>query len=130
MFFRLLLLFTLVPLVELYILFKVGGLIGALNTILIIVVTGIAGAYLARSQGFKVVKRINRAIEEGRTPANELLDGLFILIGGFTLLTPGFLTDLLGLSMLFPLTRTLYTRFALKLIQNKIDTGQWFIHRY
>ncbi len=130
MFFRLLLLFTLVPLVELYILIKVGGLIGALNTILIIVVTGIAGAYLARSQGFKVVKRINRAIEEGRTPANELLDGLFILIGGFTLLTPGFLTDLLGLSMLFPLTRTLYTRFALKLIQNKIDTGQWFIHRY
>jgi UPF0716 protein FxsA len=130
MFFRLLLLFTLIPLIELYILIKVGGLIGALNTILIIVVTGITGAYLARTQGFKVIQKINLAIEQGRTPGRELLEGLFILIGGFTLLTPGFITDIMGLSMLFHPTRSLYIKLALRLIQNKIDTGQWFIHRY
>jgi UPF0716 protein FxsA len=130
MFFRLLLLFTLIPLIELYILIKVGGMIGALNTILIIVVTGITGAYLARTQGFRVIQKINLAIEQGRTPGRELLEGLFILIGGFTLLTPGFITDLMGLSMLLPLTRSFYIKIALKLIQNKIDTGQWFIHRY
>ncbi len=130
MFFRLLLLFTLIPLVELYILIKIGGLIGALNTIFIIVITGIIGAYLARSQGFKVIQKINLAMEQGRTPGRELLEGLFILIGGFTLLTPGFITDLMGLSMLVPLTRRGYIKIALKLIQNKIDTGQWFVHRY
>jgi len=130
MFFRLLLLFTLVPLVELYILIKVGGLIGALNTILIIVATGITGAYLARTQGFKVIQKINQAMEQGRTPGRELLEGLFILIGGFTLLTPGFITDIMGLSMLLPLSRALYIKLALRLIQNKIDTGQWFVHRY
>lgn len=130
MFFRLLLLFTLIPLIELYILIKVGGLIGAINTILIIIVTGITGAYLARTQGFKVIQKINLAIEQGLTPGRELLEGLLILIGGFTLLTPGFITDIMGLSMLFHPTRSLYIKLALRLIQNKIDTGQWFIHRY
>jgi len=130
MFLRLFLLFTLIPLIELYILIKVGGLIGALNTILIIVITGVTGAYLARSQGFKVIKRINQSVEQGRTPAQELLEGLFILIGGFTLLTPGFITDILGLTMLFPWTRSLYIKIGVKLIQNKINTGQWFIRRY
>ncbi|MFW6124327.1 MAG: FxsA family protein [Acidobacteriota bacterium] len=130
MFFSLLLLFTLVPLIELYILIKVGGLIGALNTITIIVITGIIGAYLARSQGFKVIQKINLAMNQGRTPAQEFLEGFFILIGGFTLLTPGFVTDIMGLSMLFPPTRSLYIKLALRLIQNKINTGQWFIHRY
>ncbi|MBD3415328.1 MAG: membrane protein FxsA [Candidatus Aminicenantes bacterium] len=130
MFFRLLLLFTLIPLIELYILIKVGGMIGAFNTILIIVITGILGAYLARSQGFKVIQKINLAMEQGRTPAQELLEGLFILIGGFTLLTPGFVTDLMGLSMLLPLTRAFYIKIAAQLIQNKINTGQWFPYRY
>jgi len=130
MFFRLLLLFTLIPLIELYILIKVGGLIGALNTILIIIVTGITGAYLARTQGFIVIQKINLAMEQGRTPGRELLEGLFILIGGFTLLTPGFITDIMGLSMLLPFTRSFYIKIALRLIQNKIDTGQWFIHRH
>jgi len=130
MFLRLLLLFTLIPLIELYILIKIGGLIGALTTIFIIIVTGIIGAYLARSQGLKVIQKINLAIEQGQTPAKELLEGLFILIGGFALLTPGFITDIMGLSMLFPPTRFFYIKLAVKLIQNKINTGQWFIRRY
>ncbi|MFW6136872.1 MAG: FxsA family protein [Candidatus Aminicenantaceae bacterium] len=127
MFFQLVILFTLIPLAELYILIKVGGMIGALNTILIIGATGILGAGLAKSQGLQVMRKINLSAEQGRFPAEELVDGLFILLGGFTLLTPGFLTDLLGLSMLFPPTRKLYKKLARRIIQNKMETGQWMI---
>lgn len=127
MFLQLVILFTLIPLVELYILIEVGGMIGALNTILIITATGILGASLAKSQGLQVMRKINLSAEQGRFPAEELIDGLFILLGGFTLLTPGFITDLLGLSMLFPPTRTLYKRLARRMIENKMETGQWTI---
>ncbi len=127
MFLQLVILFTLIPLVELYILIEIGGMIGALNTILIIAATGILGAGLAKSQGLQVMRKINLSAEQGRFPAEELIDGLFILLGGFTLLTPGFITDLLGLSMLFPPTRTLYKRLAKRMIENKMETGQWTI---
>ncbi len=127
MFLQLVILFTLIPLIELYILIEVGGMIGALNTILIIAATGILGASLAKSQGLQVMRKINLSAEQGRFPAEELIDGLFILLGGFTLLTPGFITDLLGLSMLFPPTRTLYKRLARRMIENKMETGQWTI---
>jgi UPF0716 protein FxsA len=127
MFLQLVILFTLIPLIELYILIEVGGMIGALNTILIIAATGILGASLAKSQGLQVMRKINLSAEQGRFPAGELIDGLFILLGGFTLLTPGFITDLLGLSMLFLPTRTLYKRLARRMIENKMETGQWTI---
>ena len=129
MFFKLFVLFTIIPIAELYLLIKIGGLIGALNTVLIIFLTAVIGAYLAKTQGFIVIRKINQALNEGRLPARELLDGLFVLLGGFTLLTPGFLTDLIGLSMLFPPTRILYSKLAVRIIQNKIETGQWRIHR-
>ncbi len=130
MFFKLLILFTIIPIAELYLLIKIGGLIGALNTVLIIFLTAVIGAYLAKTQGFIVIRKINQALKEGRLPAQELLDGLFALLGGFTLLTPGFITDFIGLSMLFPPTRTLYIKLSVQIIQNKIETDQWRIHRY
>ncbi len=129
MFFKLFVLFTIIPIAELYLLIKIGGMIGALNTVLIIFLTAVIGAYLAKTQGFIVIRKINQVLNEGRLPARELLDSLFVLLGGFTLLTPGFLTDLIGLSMLFLPTRILYTRLAVRIIQNKIETGQWRIHR-
>ena len=129
MFFKFFILFTIIPIAELYLLIMIGGMIGAFNTVLIILFTAVIGAYLAKTQGFIVVRRINQALNEGRIPAQELLDGLFVLLGGFTLLTPGFLTDIIGLSMLFPLTRILYIKLAVRIIQNKIETGQWRIHR-
>ena len=129
MFFKLFILFTIIPIAELYLLIKIGGMIGAFNTVLIILFTAVIGAYLAKTQGFVVIRKINQALNEGRIPAQELLDGLFVLIGGFTLLTPGFLTDFIGLSMLFPLTRILYIKLAVRIIQNKIETAQWRIHR-
>ena len=129
MFFKLFVLFTIIPIAELYLLIKIGGMIGALNTVLIIFLTAVIGAYLAKTQGFIVIRKINHALNEGRLPGWELFDGLFVLLGGFTLLTPGFLTDLIGLSMLFPPTRIPYIKLAVRIIQNKIETGQWRIHR-
>jgi len=130
MFFKLFILFAIIPIAELYLLIKIGGLIGALNTVLIIFFTAVIGAYLAKTQGFIVIRKINQALNEGRLPARELMDGLFVLLGGFTLLTPGFLTDFIGLSMLFPPTRILYIKLAARIIQNKIETDKWRIHRY
>lgn len=129
MFLKLFILFTIIPIVELYLLIKIGGMIGALNTVLIILFTAVIGAYLAKTQGFRVIRKINQALNEGRLPARELLDGMVVLLGGFTLLTPGFLTDFIGLSMLFPPTRILYIKLAVRIIQNKIETGQRRIHR-
>ena len=129
MFFMLFILFAIIPIAELYLLIKIGGVIGAFNTVLIILLTAVFGAYLAKTQGFIVFRKINQALNEGRIPAQELLDGLFVLLGGFTLLTPGFLTDLIGLSMLIPLSRNLYIKLAVQIIQNKIETGKWRINR-
>jgi len=127
MFFKLFLLFTIVPILELYLLIKIGGVIGAFNTVLIIFSTAIIGAYLAKSQGFLIITKIQQAFGEGRTPARELMHGLFILIGGFTLLTPGFITDIIGISMLLPLFRQYYIWLAERLIRDRIETGQWKI---
>ena len=125
MFFKLFLLFTIIPIAELYLLIKVGGMIGAFNTVMIILITATLGAYLAKSQGFIVLTKINQALNDGRIPGDELLHGLFVLIGGFTLLTPGFITDFLGLSMLLPPVREIYIKLAKRIIQDKIDSGNW-----
>jgi len=125
MFFKLFLLFTIIPIAELYLLIKVGGMIGAFNTVMIILITATLGAYLAKSQGFIVLTKINQALNDGRIPGDELLHGLFVLIGGFTLLTPGFITDFLGLSMLLPPIREIYIKLAKRIIQDKIDSGNW-----
>ncbi len=101
------LLFTVLPALELVVLIKVGGVIGAWNTVLIILLTGILGAYLARLQGFIVLRRIQEQLARGCLPNAELLDGLMILIGGIVLLTPGFITDVFGFVLLIPWTRRL-----------------------
>jgi UPF0716 protein FxsA len=105
MFARLLALFTIVPLIELYLLIKIGTQIGALATVAIVVGTGIAGAYLARQQGARIWWQMQQEMEEGRFPADRLIDGLLLLVAGALLVTPGLLTDVLGLTILFPVTR-------------------------
>lgn len=101
------LLFTLLPALELVIIIEIGSEIGALNTLLLIVLTGVAGAYLARMQGFLVWRDIQHKLAYGQMPTEEMLDGLMILTGGIVLLTPGFITDTIGLLLLLPLTRRL-----------------------
>jgi UPF0716 protein FxsA len=125
MFVKLFFLFAIIPIIELYLLLKIGAIIGPLNTIIIILITASVGAFLAKQEGFRVIGKINQAIHEGKTPTRELLSGLFILIGGFLLLTPGFLTDIAGITMLIPPIRTIYCKSAEKFIQKKFELGKW-----
>jgi UPF0716 protein FxsA len=108
---KLALLFIAVPLIELVILVKLGGMLGLLPTIALVVVTGLAGASLARSQGLRVLFQIREEMAAGRMPVDRMLDGLLILIAGVLLLTPGLLTDVAGLAMLVPGPRGVVKRF-------------------
>jgi UPF0716 protein FxsA len=119
MFFKLFLAFTLIPVAEIYLIIKLGGLLGAFNTIAIIILTGIAGATLARVQGLKTMLKVQENLQQGIVPAEEMIDALLIFVAGVVLLTPGFLTDAAGLLLLFP-----PSRFHIKrLLRRKFD--QW-----
>lgn len=130
MFFKLFSIFLIIPIIELYLLIKIGGMIGALNTVLIILITASLGAYLAKSQGFRVLREIQEATSRGYMPGNELLQGFFVLVGSFALLTPGFLSDIIGLSMLIPQIREIYVAMAKGVIRKKIQNGQWQMGMY
>ena len=102
---KLLLLFILVPLVELSLLIEIGRLIGTLNTLTIVVCTGILGAFLARHEGLGVLYQIRTELASGRLPASQIVDGVIILLAGAVLITPGVLTDALGFLCLIPASR-------------------------
>jgi UPF0716 protein FxsA len=121
---RLTLLFVLMPLVELAILVYLGTIIGAFYTILIVVLTGILGAILTRSQGLATLSRIRSSLQRGILPANELFDGALILVGGLFLLTPGMITDIFGLAVLVPQTRHIIGRLFRSLIYRRIQRRQ------
>jgi UPF0716 protein FxsA len=108
------LLFTLVPALELYLIVTIGARIGILNTIFVIIATGVLGMALARNEGMMVLERIRSAAARGEMPQDSIVDGLLILVAGALLVTPGFFTDILGLLALFPLTRPLLRRPILK----------------
>lgn len=98
----LVLLFIVLPLAELYVIIQVGGAIGVGPTLALLLAASIAGAALARSQGRTAWERFNRALAEGRMPAREVFDGAMIIVGGALLLTPGFITDVVGIALLLP----------------------------
>ncbi|HKJ05066.1 MAG TPA: FxsA family protein [Geopsychrobacteraceae bacterium] len=130
MFIRLLILFTFIPILELYVLLEIGSLLGTLATVALIFLTGIAGAYLARMQGFSLINKIQSEMNQGRVPRGELVDGAMILVGGVLLLTPGFCTDLLGFSLLVPLTRNLHKEWLTKWLEKVVAGGQIHIRRF
>ena len=103
---KLFLAFTIIPVVEIYLLIQIGTIFGALTSIAMVIVTGFLGAYLARIQGLQTLFRIQKSLREGQMPSSELLDALLIGIAGLVLLTPGFLTDAFGFLLLIPNTRT------------------------
>ncbi len=105
MFFRLLLLFTVVPLVELALLIELGKVVGLPVTIALVIITGTLGAWLAKSQGVRTLTRLQQELQSVRMPADTMLDGLLIFIAGAVLLTPGLLTDLFGFFLLTPVCR-------------------------
>src|SRR6185295_6478781 len=103
----LVLLFVVVPIIELFVIIQVGEVIGVLPTIALLVADSILGAMLMRSQGRIAWGRFNAALAEGRIPHREVLDGALVIFGGALLLTPGFVTDVLGIILLLPPTRAL-----------------------
>ena len=120
----LILLFTVIPALELYVLLTVGAYIGPGNTLLIIIVTGVLGAYMARLQGFFVLQNIQREMNRGAMPSSELLDGLMILVAGIVLLTPGFITDMMGFLLLIPWFRSLIKGLLKRKIEAMISRGE------
>jgi UPF0716 protein FxsA len=92
MFLKLFLTFTLVPFVEIYLLIKIGAQVGAFNTILIVILTGLLGASLARLEGIKTMTKVRDSLNRGDLPAEEMLDAMLIFVAGVVLLTPGFIT--------------------------------------
>ena len=107
MIWKLFLAFTIIPVSEIYILIAIGGQIGILPSIGLVILTGIVGASLARSQGLQTLGRIRDSFQQGVVPGEELLNALLIAIAGIVLLTPGFLTDAVGLFLLIPTTQAL-----------------------
>ncbi|MFW5735472.1 MAG: FxsA family protein [Oceanidesulfovibrio sp.] len=110
--------FTLIPLIELYLLITVGSYIGAAPTILIVILTGAAGAWLARRQGMSTMLSMRERLNSGQMPAEEMIDAFLILVAGVVLLTPGFMTDICGIILLIPPARQAIKRW----LRRKFDT--------
>lgn len=132
MFVRLLLLFTVVPALELFLLIQLGRHVGFWPTAALVLGTGVVGAWLARREGLKVLRAVNTEMAEGRMPTDHLLDGLLILMAGAVLLTPGLLTDMAGFILLAPPGRRLVRSAVSRAISKRITTagpvtmdGQW-----
>ena len=111
------LLFLFIPFVEIYLLLKIGAIIGALPTIFLVVFTAILGAWLLRRQGLSTWQRFQTNLAKGALPAYEMIEGPILLVGGALLLTPGFFTDVLGFACLVP---SLRRKFARYLIENHV----------
>ena len=113
-------LFILVPIAELAIIIQVGQAIGVWWTIALLIADSVLGSLLMRSQGRAVWRRFNAALQSGRAPAREVADGVLVIFGGALLLTPGFLTDVLGLILLIPPTRALVRGVVARRLAHRI----------
>ncbi len=118
----LLLLFIAVPIVELYGIYLLGDAIGIIPTLLLLAVDSVLGTVLLRSQGRAVWRRFNEALAAGRMPQREIQDGVAVIFGGAFLITPGFLTDIFGLLLLLPPTRTVLLRYGARVIAKRMAT--------
>jgi UPF0716 protein FxsA len=119
---KLLLLFIVVPMVELALLIKLGSLIGVLDTILLIVFTGAVGAILVRTAGIQCLFTVRQQLQSGMFPADELCNGLLILIAGALLITPGLLTDITGFALLVPAVRSVIKTRLRAYLERKVTT--------
>jgi UPF0716 protein FxsA len=115
--------FILVPIAELYVIIKVGEAIGLVPTVLLLLADAILGSMLLRQQGRAAWVRFNRALAENRLPHKEVFDGVLVIFGGALLITPGFLTDILGLILLIPPTRALVRALASRTVRRRLAMG-------
>lgn len=122
------LLFLLIPVAEIWLLIEIGGVIGIGWTLVTIVTTALAGAWLVRSQGLAILGRIQREMAAGRVPTGDMLEGLMLLVAGAVLLTPGFFTDAIGFALLIPPLRTLLSRRIMTQAAVRVHTQQTAKH--
>ena len=124
MFLRLLFLLTFIPIAEIYFLLQLGQKIGGTNTFLIILSTGILGAWLMRKQGASILRQIQNSASQNQIPSDAIASGFFVFVGGLLLLTPGLITDVLGLSLVFPLTQKLWKKYFINKWQSGLQSGR------
>lgn len=130
MFFKLFLLFLIVPIIEIYLLIKVGSWIGGIPTVASLIFLSLLGAYLMRTQGFRIIAEIRDQLSRGRLPAAQLLDGAMVFVGGVLLMTPGFFTDFLGIFFLVPATRRVIKMWLGLWLQSRISRGGFVVRRH
>ena len=116
-------LFIALPLAELYVILKVGDAIGAIWTILLLAADSVLGSVLLRAQGRSVWRRFNAALAEGKMPHREVIDGVLVIFGGAFLITPGFITDIVGLFLLLPPTRSLIRTAVARRLGRRVADG-------
>ena len=123
--------FVVVTLAEIYVLVSVGQAIGGLSTVLLVIITAFIGSSLLRTQGWSTMAKAQQSIAEGRAPAMEMLEGVVIVVSGILLLTPGFLTDILGLLGLMPWSRTYFINHFLEKNAERVfkSRNSVFIHK-
>ncbi len=129
MLYKLFLCFTLIPVIELYLLIQLGSVIGGFNTILLVILTGFAGAWLARMEGMRTVIKIRESMQQGIMPAEELIDALIIFAAGVVLITPGLLTDVFGLLLLWPASRKKFKQILRAKFDEMTSSGNIHIVR-
>lgn len=121
---RLFLLFTVVPLIELYLLIAIGRVLGPVPTIGLVLITGALGAWFARLEGARVIRRWQEAVARQQMPKEGVIDGFLIFVGGLLLITPGILTDIAGLCMVMPFTRRVIAGFVRAWFERQIASGR------
>ncbi|MDQ0231019.1 FxsA family protein [Metabacillus malikii] len=122
-------LFIVIPALEIMVLLLSGKTIGVLPTILIIILTGVIGAWLAKKQGMETIKNMQQQVHYGQIPSEAIIDGICILIGGLLLLTPGYITDICGFLLLFPFSRKRLKPILNLLIRKMIERNKVTIIR-
>ncbi len=126
---RLFLLFTLIPVIELFLLIQLSSFLGPLSTIILVIATGFAGASLARLQGLQTIIKIQTNYKQGIMPGDEIIDAFLILVAGIVLITPGLLTDISGILLLIPKTRQSFKSFIKREFEKRVQSGSVTIHR-
>jgi UPF0716 protein FxsA len=122
-------LLIIVPALEIALLVFSGNIFGVWPTVVLIIATGVIGAWLAKRQGAETIRQAKRELMYGRIPSEAVLDGICILVGGVVLLTPGFLTDLLGFILLIPFTRAIIKPFLGRWLKSLFDMKTFFYIR-
>lgn len=120
----LILLFIVVPAVELWGLIAVGKVIGPWSTVALVILTGVVGAWLAKQQGIQVIRTVQFQLSRGQMPTESLIDGALVLAGGIMLLSPGFFSDVIGLILLLPYTRLIVRHFLKRWLYSLVSSGR------